>query len=420
VLPEKTCACRFSHRDIALQQSGKIVPNEVVLTAPQTEPLIERLIAESSLFRGIDPRTLGELIRQVGRRLQLAPGDDLITEGDSADAIFFVESGHFEVRKRSVRGDDDHRIGYTPSGAVVGEVALLDDGRRSATVRALEPSVVLALRIGDIEKMTVEVLNPATQMRLNLAREMARRVRGTTESAVRHLEESLVEEQTRAEMGRFMSRVLIGTCLYMFALVMIEPLKVLVPDSAVISTVILLCFAGALFLNIRTSMFPVSAYGFTLENWKPALWEATLFSLPILALIVLLKWILIETTPAFAGQPLFDFYGYTGLGTGATLAVVGAYGLFVPIQEMVARSGIQSSLMMFLRPRHRVPMSIFMSTLLFSATHLHTTAAFALMVFPVGLFWGWLYSRHPTLVGVVFSHLLIGIWAVFIVSFHVF
>lgn len=394
--------------------------NEAALTALDTQPLIERLLTESALFRGIDRGTLGHLVEQVGRRLQLAPGDDLISEGDSADAIFFVESGRLEVRKRSEQGDDEHRIGYTPAGAVVGEVALLDDGRRSATIRALEPSVVLSLRIGDIEEMAAEVLNPATQMRLNLAREMARRVRGTTENAVRHLEESLIEERKRVEMGRFMSRVLIGTCLYMFALVLIEPLKVLIPDSAVISTVILLCFAAALFLNIRTSMFPISAYGFTFENWKPALWEATLFSLPILALVVVLKWLLIQTSPAFAGQPLFDFYGYAGLGTAATLAVVGAYSLFVPIQEMVARSGIQSSLMMFLRPRHRVPMSIFMSTLLFSATHLHTTAAFALMVFPVGLFWGWLYSRHPTLVGVVFSHLLIGIWAVFVVSFHVF
>jgi membrane protease YdiL (CAAX protease family) len=278
---------------------------------------------------------------------------------------------------------------------------------------------VLALRIRDLERQE-EPATPATRMRLNLAREMARRVRATTENAVWHLEDALFEEQKRVEMGRFMCRVLIGACLYMFALAMMEPLKAVVPDSTVISMVILLGFALALYLNIRTSMYPPSAYGFTTENWRPALREALLFSLPILALIVLLKWVLIQTSPAFDGQPLFDFYGYSGLSTGATLAVVAAYSLFVPVQEMVARSGIQSSLMMSLRPRFRVTMSIFMSTLLFSATHLHTTPTFALMVFPVGLFWGWLYSRYPTLIGVVVSHLLIGIWGVFIVSFHVF
>jgi CRP-like cAMP-binding protein len=363
----------------------------------------------------------------VGRRLRVAADEDLITEGDAADAIYFIESGAFEVRKRSEAagaagpGDDDHRIGQALPGAVVGEVALLDRGTRSATVRALEPSVALRLRVHELEESAAGTAHPpAVRMQLNLGHELAQKIRHSTAGAVRHLESALHEERKRVEMGRFMSRVLIGTCLYMFALVLLQPLKALVPDSTVFSVLILLGFALGLWLNIRTSMFPASAYGFTLAGWRPALREALLFSLPLLALIVALKAVFLQTSPAFAGRSLFDFYRHAGLGAGGTLAVVGAYALFVPIQEMVARSGIQSSLMMYLRPRHRVPMSIFMSTLLFSATHLHTNVGFALVVFPMGLFWGWLYSRQPTLVGVVFSHLLIGIWAVFVVSFPFF
>lgn len=396
------------------------MPHEVALIESQIPPLIERLMAASGLFHGIDRAALAGLLREVGRRVRLAPGEDLIVEGEPADALYFVESGRFEVRKRGTQGGETHRIREAHAGAVVGEVALLDRGTRSATVRALEDSEVLLLRIGKLQAGADEVLYPATQMRLNLAHEMARRVRDSTESTVHHLEQSLQEAETRAEMGRFMTRVLTGTCLYMFALGVMQPLKGLVADSTVISAVILLCFAGALFVNIRTSMFPLSAYGFTLRAWRPAVREAVLFSLPVLALIVLLKWVLIQTLPALAGAPLFGWYRHTGLGTGATLAVLVAYALFVPLQEMVARSGIQSSFMMFLRSRRKVAMSIFMSTLLFSATHLHTSATFAALAFPVGLFWGWLYSRNPTLVGVVVSHLVIGIWAIFIVSFPIF
>lgn len=399
--------------------------SELALADSEIAPLLDRLAA-TSLFRGVEREALGELLRRAGHRLHLAPGEDLINEGDAADAIYFIESGRFEVRTRSDQagdageGDGDHRIGQALPGAVVGEVALLDSGTRSATVRAVEDSVALVLRVSDLGRPMGEAAHPAVQMQLNLAHEMAGKIRHSTSSAVLHLEASLLEAQKRVEMGRFMSRVLIGTCLYMFALVLLQPLKALVPDSAVFSVVILLGFAFGLYLNIRTSMFPASAYGFTLANWKAALAEATLFSLPILALIVLLKWVLLQSSPAFAERSLFDFYRQAGLGPGGTLAVVAAYVLFVPIQEMVARSGIQSSMMMFLRPRHRVPMSIFMSTLLFSSTHLHTSVEFAAAVFPIGLFWGWLYSRHPTLVGVVFSHLLIGIWAVFVVSFPFF
>lgn len=400
------------------------MPTEEALTEESIAALIERLTTQSSLFHGVDRPALAGLLRQFGHRLHLAPGEDLITEGDEADAIFFIESGRFEVRKLSEQGshpeDGGHRIGLALPGALVGEVALLDRGRRSATVRAVEASAVLMLRVGDLERSATGAPHPAVQMQLNLAREMAQKIRHSTSSAVRHLEEALLEERKRVEMGRFMSRVLIGTCLYMFALVLMQPLKTLVPDSAAFSVVILLGFAFGLYLNIRTSMAPASAYGFTLANWRPALREATLFSLPILALIVGLKWMLLQSSPVFAGRSLFDFYRPSGLGTGGTLAVLLAYTLFVPIQEMVARSGIQSSLMMFLRPKHRVPMSIFMSTLLFSSTHLHTSLQFAVLVFPMGLFWGWLYSRHSTLIGVVFSHLLIGIWAVFVVSFPYF
>jgi CRP-like cAMP-binding protein len=396
------------------------VPTEVGLDASDIPPLLDRLVAESSLFRDIDRTALGSMLQDIGHRLHLAPGDDLITEGEVADAIYFIETGALEVRKRSDRGTENHVIGKTLPGAVVGEVALLDRGRRSATVRAVEDSVALVLRVGDLERAAGHELHPAIQMQLNLAHELAGRVRNSTSNSVLHLEQSLLEAQKRVEMGRFMSRVLIGTCIYMFALVLIEPLKAFVPDSTVISVVILLGFAGGLYLNIRTSMYPYSAYGFTLFNWKAALAEATLFSLPILALVVLVKWLLIQHAPAFADESLFDFYAYSGLDAGTRLMIALAYGLFVPIQEMVARSGIQSSLMMFLRPRHRVPMSIFMSTLLFSSTHLHTSVIFAILVFPMGLFWGWLYSRHPTLVGVVFSHLLIGIWTIFIVSFPFF
>lgn len=392
----------------------------IALAEDQIPGLIDRLLEPSNLCRGIERQVLADLLRRAGHRLHLAAGEDLIREGDSADSLSFIESGSFEILKRNGEGSASHRIGTVQAGAVVGEVALLDRGARSATVRAIEPAVVLVLRTGEFDAATLGGLEPAVQMRLNLAQEIARRVRDSTDNAVQHLERSLLEAQTRAEMGAFMSRVLIGTCLYMFALVLMERWKSLVADSTVFSTVVLLGFAGGLILNIRGSMFPPSAYGFNCRDWRPALREALLFSLPVLGLIVLAKWILMRTQPGFAGLSLFDFYAYKGLSRGETLAVVLAYSLFVPVQEMIARSGIQSSMMMFLRSRHRVGLSIFMSTLLFSATHLHTTFAFAVIVFPFGLFWGWLYDRHPTLIGVVFSHLLIGLWAVFVVSFPFF
>jgi CRP-like cAMP-binding protein len=298
------------------------MPLETPLADETIAPLLDRLPEQSSLFRGIDRQALGDLLRQAGHRVHLARGENLITEGDDADALYFIESGRFEVRKLSDRelgaaehpGDGGHRIGEALPGTVVGEVALLDRGKRSATVRALEPSVALVLRMGDLERAVRGAPHPAVQMQLNLAHEMAQKIRHSTSSAVRHLEQSLLEAQKRVEMGRFMSRTLIGTCLYIYALVLMEPLKAMVPDTTVLSVLILLGFAFGLWLNIRTSMFPASAYGFNLDRWRAALAEAVLFSLPFLVLVVVLKWALLATSPALAGHSLFDFYRHKGLG----------------------------------------------------------------------------------------------------------
>ncbi len=375
----------------------------------------------SSLFDGLNDEQLDRLSAAVCHERAVAPGADLITEGDPAGEFFIIESGSFEVLKKDESGREDHRIATIHPGSTVGEMGLLDRAPRSATVRALDHAVVLVFPLERLDAMSRDGLaGVGGCIKMNLAGELARRLRTMNQSNVKTQQERLEEAELRAEMGRFMSRVLIGTCLYMFALSFMGPLRQLVPDSTVISGIILLCFAIALYINIRTSRFPSSAYGFTLYNWKPALWEATLFSLPILALIVLVKWVMIQTVPSFANEPILDFYRYRSDSVFHTLAAVAGYSAFVPFQEMVARSGMQSSFMMFLTSRHRLPLAIFMSTLLFSATHLHISAAFALLVFPLGVFWGWLYARHPTLVGVIFSHILIGVWGVFVVSFPLF
>ena len=50
---------------------------------------------------------------------------------------------------------------------------------------------------------------------------------------------------------------------------------------------------------------------------------------------------------------------------------------------------------------------------IFASIHIHLSPGFAFIVIVPSLLWGWLYSRHNTLVGPVVSHILIGWWAIF-------
>ena len=51
----------------------------------------------------------------------------------------------------------------------------------------------------------------------------------------------------------------------------------------------------------------------------------------------------------------------------------------------------------------------------FVATYL-VGLGFAVASFVPGLFWGWMYTKHHSLFGVSVSHILVGVWATFVVG----
>ena len=86
-------------------------------------------------------REISEVLMQHGRPevRPLAAGDVLTRQGDAADELFVVLDGMLSVE---VDGDD---LGDLGPGAVVGERALLEGGRRTATLRAVTPARVAAV-----------------------------------------------------------------------------------------------------------------------------------------------------------------------------------------------------------------------------------------------------------------------------------
>ncbi|MEI8393447.1 MAG: cyclic nucleotide-binding domain-containing protein [Rhodospirillaceae bacterium] len=100
---------------------------------------------------------------KVFDRRTLGPGQTLIREGDMGDAAFFIQSGLFEV----VKHDRDHEMLLAQLGknSIVGEMSLIDNSRRSATVRCVTEGTVLVLdrasfdeRLKHLDKFTRALL----------------------------------------------------------------------------------------------------------------------------------------------------------------------------------------------------------------------------------------------------------------------
>ena len=96
-----------------------------------------------SLFEDLDNRSL-ESIANSAVEQSYEPGQEIVRQGDTGVGAFIIRSGRAEVLQQ--HGKDVERISELKSGDVFGEMALLDEFPRSATVRAIEPTTCLGIQ----------------------------------------------------------------------------------------------------------------------------------------------------------------------------------------------------------------------------------------------------------------------------------
>jgi len=99
------------------------------------------------LFGGLSPAQL-KLLAFTGSVLCFEPGDTLMSKGERADSAFVILEGTVEVVGET-KGGNEFVIAVQGRNGVVGEMGVISDAPRSATVRARER--VRALKIsGDV------------------------------------------------------------------------------------------------------------------------------------------------------------------------------------------------------------------------------------------------------------------------------
>ncbi|MBT4086605.1 MAG: CPBP family intramembrane metalloprotease, partial [Alphaproteobacteria bacterium] len=64
----------------------------------------------------------------------------------------------------------------------------------------------------------------------------------------------------------------------------------------------------------------------------------------------------------------------------------------------------------------RATVAIIVSNFVFAAAHTHLNVGFALATFAGGLFFGWLFHRNRSIVGVTVAHFMIGGTALFVLG----
>jgi len=128
------------------------------------------------LFQGLKKRQLELLAKHFVER-EYATGQEIVTQGQGGEGFFIIISGKAEaLRQRS----DGTRLVVNTFGPTdfFGELALLDDGLRTATVTAAEQTRCLVLTRWDF----LGELQQDVDMSIAILQELAKRFRITLDT----------------------------------------------------------------------------------------------------------------------------------------------------------------------------------------------------------------------------------------------
>lgn len=129
--------------------------------------MYEDQLKQVELFEGLDAKELKLLAKTCTER-QYPTGAVLMKEGEPGAGLFILVEGKVSVSQ----GQPPQEITTLSAGEVLGEMALLDDLPRSATVTALEPSRCLLVPVWDFRATLRETPDIAIKLLIQLSRRL--------------------------------------------------------------------------------------------------------------------------------------------------------------------------------------------------------------------------------------------------------
>jgi CRP-like cAMP-binding protein len=122
------------------------------------------------IFKDVPKKSLERLAR-IARERKFAAGEVILKEGDEGVGFFLVTSGNVDVTRGGAK------LNTLGPNDFFGEMALLDNHRRSATVTANGPVSTYAM----LRSEFVAELESSSELAIHLLSAMSRRLRDTDE-----------------------------------------------------------------------------------------------------------------------------------------------------------------------------------------------------------------------------------------------
>ena len=167
---------------VAEQAGGIPMPSQAELQLGRSLHLdselvleVEHLFGSSALFSGLSREEIRELVNLTEKR-PVQAGELLFEQGEEAASLYIIQSGEVQVRATSPSGEEI-LLAVLGASTVVGELALLGGGARSATVEALSDCDIYQLKRDEFERLRHAMSPAAYKVILNITRTVETRRR---------------------------------------------------------------------------------------------------------------------------------------------------------------------------------------------------------------------------------------------------
>jgi CRP-like cAMP-binding protein len=154
-----------------------------------------RILAGSSLLDKLSSEDRASLFA-LGSSRVFDAGEEVVRQGCVGDCLFVVEDGELAV-VRCLPGNDEEILLTATSGALLGELAILDGRARAASLRAVRRSVLRVIGLGAFEALTLHGGEPGHRILLAFAASIHERLLTTRRVAAARL----ASPQSRIDPG---------------------------------------------------------------------------------------------------------------------------------------------------------------------------------------------------------------------------
>jgi CRP-like cAMP-binding protein len=339
--------------------------------------------------------------------------DFIAKENTYDDFLHIILDGKVKITKK--RHGQEFLICYLDPQALIGEISILDEIPKTANAIADAPTTTLMINFKKLKKIPGD-LTLYQKLMLELGKITSRKLIISNEKTI-----ALIEERTI--LAQFALTVLSITIVCSAFILLGRNILKDLPLSTFFSFFIVISVFFLVLRMIKKTGKSLSYFGITLQNWKEECYIGLIYSLPLCVIAIIFKFIFLYFIQEKKDIPLFDihstFYHPSHFSFVVYFLAILLYIIIAPFQNIGVQSGVQIALEKLLSSQeyNKSPWIAFcLTSFLFAGSHLYLGYFFSVLVFFPTLLWCWMFHKRRSIVGPSISHILIGVFVIFILG----